>query len=400
MVGARRGSGAPQEEPRIARLTNQLLGELDTMTGELLDAKAHIRFEALRQWAAHAAESGHQVPGHDDVMTIAQTRVVVVEGGGAELVARWEGTISWILKQTAFGVNAPHLHLPDELSFPTGVDPVEAAVEVDGLPAPRPGEPPVAATVKAPKVASSAEKEGSSVVTVPASRMPKWELAAMEQVREAIERYTKPLEALRARDANEGDTRMVVTDMLCEGLDFDKFKDLTTEYMVKQDFADYGVRIDKQMVAFIEVKRITQKLNERHLRQVLMYAVNEGVEWMVLTNGAVWQAYHLTGGLPVVVDMAFEIDLLGPATLAEKTESMFLLHKEALKRRRIDEVWRHRAATEPGALLDLMLSEPMLDELRKEVRRRTGIATTAQALSEVIRTEIVDPKLIAKLFKA
>ena len=154
------------------------------------------------------------------------------------------------------------------------------------------------------------------------------------------------------------------------------------------------------MLAFIEVKRISQKLNERHLRQVLMYAVNEGVEWMVLTNGAVWQTYHLTGGLPVVVDLVFEVDLLGPAPLAEKTELMFLLHKEALKRRRIDEMWRHRAATEPGALLELILSEAMLDELRKEVRRRTGIATTAEALSEVIRTEIVDPKLLAKLFKA
>lgn len=387
-------------ESGLARLTSQLLGELDTMTGELLDAKALVRFEALSQWAAHAAGSGHHVPGHDDMVTIAQTRVVVVEGSGAELVARWEGAISWILKQTAFGVNAPHLHLPDELSSPAGGDPVEAAVEIEELPVAHLSEPPVAAIVETPQATSDAVAIANATVSTPASRMPKWELAAIEQVREAIERYTKPLEALRARDANEGDTRMVVTDMLCEGLDFDKFKDLTTEYMVKQDFADYGVRIDKQMVAFIEVKRISQKLNERHLRQVLMYAVNEGVEWMVLTNGAVWQAYHLTGGLPVVVDMAFEIDLLGPATLAEKTELMFLLHKEALKRRRIDEVWRHRAATEPGALLDLMLSEPMLDELRKEVRRRTGIATAAQALSEVIRTEIVDPKLIAKLFKA
>lgn len=159
-----------------------------------------------------------------------------------------------------------------------------------------------------------------------------------EQVRDAIKRYMKPLEALRARDANEGDTRLVVTDILCEGLDYDKFRDLTTEYMVRQDFADYGVRIDKQLVAFIEVKRISQKLNERHLRQVQMYAVNEGIEWMVLTNGSVWQAYHLTGGLPVIVNMAFEIDLLGPASLEEKSELMFLLHREALKRRRIDEI--------------------------------------------------------------
>ena len=379
------------------------------MTGELLDAKGQKRFEALFHWSTHAGISGHEVPERRDLAAIALSRVVSVEGAGAELVQRWANTINWIMEQAAFGVNAPHLHLPDELSGPVGSNSVEL-VEVAGVPAapaavtpaadPEAGEPAAADVESVPQATSVVEETAVRAGPTPAARLPKWELAATAQVRAAIERYTKPLEALRARDANEGDTRMVVTDMLCEGLDYDKFKDLTTEYMVKQDFADYGVRIDKQMVAFIEVKRISQKLNERHLRQVLMYAVNEGVEWMVLTNGAVWQAYHLTGGLPVVVDMAFEIDLLGPATLAEKTDLMFLLHKEALKRRRIDEVWRHRAATEPGALLDLMLSETMLDELRKEVRRRTGIATTAQALSEVIRTEIVDPKLIAKLFKA
>src|SRR5882757_1273721 len=101
--------------------------------------------------------------------------------------------------------------------------------------------------------------------------------------------FDRPLSDLVERDANEGDTRLLVTDFLCEGLGFDKYEDLTTEY---------------------QVKRCTQKLGIRQLRQVQMYAVNEGVEWMILTNGQVWQVWHLTGGLPVVVDLALEIDLL------------------------------------------------------------------------------------------
>ncbi|QDG68483.1 hypothetical protein NIBR502772_21765 [Pseudarthrobacter sp. NIBRBAC000502772] len=68
-----------------------------------------------------------------------------------------------------------------------------------------------------------------------------------------MQRFTRPLHDLLTCDANEGDTRLLITDMLCEGLGYDKFRDLTTEYMVKQDFADYGVRIDKQLIAFIEV---------------------------------------------------------------------------------------------------------------------------------------------------
>jgi hypothetical protein len=84
---------------------------------------------------------------------------------------------------------------------------------------------------------------------------PKWETDARDRLKTAIRRYSKPLADLVARDANEGDTRLLVTDFLCDGLGFDKYADLTTEYQVKGEFADYGLRIDRELVAFIEVKR-------------------------------------------------------------------------------------------------------------------------------------------------
>ena len=30
-----------------------------------------------------------------------------------------------------------------------------------------------------------------------------------------------------------------------------------------------------------------------------MYAILEGVEWIILTSRAVWQVYHITGGVPL-----------------------------------------------------------------------------------------------------
>jgi predicted type IV restriction endonuclease len=122
----------------------------------------------------------------------------------------------------------------------------------------------------------------SEVARKPKARdAPKWETEARDRLRAAIRRFSRPLADLVARDANEGDTRLLVTDFLCDGLGFDKYADLTTEYQVKGEFADYGVRIDRDLVAFIEVKRVATKLSTRHLRQVEMYAVNEGVEWVI-----------------------------------------------------------------------------------------------------------------------
>lgn len=118
----------------------------------------------------------------------------------------------------------------------------------------------------------------------------------------------------RAR-RDEGDTRLLVTDFLEHALGSDKYEERTTEYGVKGEFADYGIWIDKELIAFVDVKRVATKLAAKHLRQIEMYAVSEGVEWMILTNGVEWRAYHLTGGLPLEIDLALDVNLLGDGSL-------------------------------------------------------------------------------------
>lgn len=225
---------------------------------------------------------------------------------------------------------------------------------------------------------------------------PKWELDARERVRTSLKGFIKPLQDMLARDVNEGDTRLIVTELLCDTLGYDKFEDLTTEYMVRGEFADYGVRIDKQMVAFIEVKRASTKLGVKHLRQVEMYAVNEGVEWVVLTNGAHWLVYHLTAGLPVTIDLVLDVDLLSLHTVPQKADRFYFLSKESLKHRQIEDVWRQKAATSPKALLDVMLSEPVLAEVRKELWRRAGYRVETADLARMLRSSVVDPEVLAQ----
>jgi hypothetical protein len=233
-------------------------------------------------------------------------------------------------------------------------------------------------------------------VTMPVKKatvrqMPKWESDARDRVRAAVRHFARPLADLIARDANEGDTRLLVTDFLCEGLGYDKYEDLTTEYQVKGEFADYGVRIAKQLVAFIEVKRCTTKLGAKHLRQVEMYAVNEGVEWMILTNGQVWQAWHLTPGMPVSLDIALQVDLLGEGGPMQKADVLFHVSKDAFKHRAIDELWRVKAATSAKSIGAAITSETVIEQIRKELRRQTGHNMDPAELSDLINSSVLRP---------
>ena len=207
---------------------------------------------------------------------------------------------------------------------------------------------------------------------------PKWELTARERMKTAIKKFSKPLTDLVARDANEGDTRLLVTDMLCEGFGFDKYSELTTEYRVKGEFADYGIRIDKDLIAFLEVKRVATRLAAKHLRQVESYAINEGVEWIILTSGVVWQVYHITGGLPIIVDLALEVDLIGEDTLAQKANQLYYLSQESLKRRQMDALWQAKRVTSPKSLARVLCSDNVLLAVRKELKRTTGQSVNEQ----------------------
>ena len=229
----------------------------------------------------------------------------------------------------------------------------------------------------------------------PSTATRKWETAARERMRAAIKKFNKPLADLVARDANEGDTRLLVTDMLCEGFGFDKYAELTTEYRVKGEFADYGIRLDKDLIAFLEVKRVATKLAAKHLRQVETYPLNEGVEWVILTSGVVWQVYHITGGLPMVVDLALEVDLFGDDTLAQKANQLYYLTKESLKRRQIDALWQAKRATSPKSFAKVLCSDSVVTAIRKELRRTTGQSVTDEEIVRLLDETVLRPECLS-----
>lgn len=236
----------------------------------------------------------------------------------------------------------------------------------------------------------------NDITTTTKKSGPKWAADARDEIRAGMRKFQKPLTDLVERDANEGDTRLLVTDFLCHALGYDKFEDLTTEFAVRGEFADYGIRIDKQLVAFIEVKRAAQKLNARHLRQVETYAIKEGLEWVLLTNGQVWQAYHVTAGngQQVATDLVLEVDLLGEEPPAKKLDRLFHLHRSSLKRATIDEHWKQQAATSPGSLAQVIQSPAVLDAIRKEIRRQSGYNPDTAAISAALAREVFRPEIV------
>jgi hypothetical protein len=121
-----------------------------------------------------------------------------------------------------------------------------------------------------------------------------------------------------------------------------------------------------------------------------MHAASAGAEWVILTNGPVWQAWHLTPGPPAVLDIVLDADLLGGDGPAQ-ADVLFHLSKEAFKHHVIDGLWRVRAATSATSLGTVITSDPVIDQIRKELRRRTGHDVDPAELSALIRSSVLRP---------
>jgi len=248
------------------------------------------------------------------------------------------------------------------------------------------GQPTTA--MEAPAV--SATLAASAAPPTAGSKTPKWEVDARERVKVGIRKFSKPLADFVARDVNEADTRLLITDFLCEVLGYDKYSDVTAEFAIKGDFADYGLRIDKQLVALIEAKRATTKLSPKHLHQVEDYGVREGVDWLILTNGSHWQVYRLGRTVPIVVELAIEVDLLGPDQPSKKAERLFTITRDGIKHGVLEEVWKAKRATSPKAIARAMTSPAVVTAVRKELRRQTEYAATDDEVLGLVRATIKD----------
>jgi len=223
------------------------------------------------------------------------------------------------------------------------------------------------------------------------NNVPKWESAVRDRITAKLKASQKATQTLIDSDAVEANTRLLVTDFLCDALGFDKYTDLDAELNVKGDFADYGIRIGGQLAVIVEVKRIKQSLNSTHLRQAESYALREGVEWVFLTNGQAWQIYHVDPKKNDKSDLQLilEVDLLDPATrMPKKIDSLVYFSKEFISKGRVKELWKAKAALAPKTVTDAILTEETLMAIKREIRRKTKENVDLIELKQVIRNLI------------
>lgn len=206
-----------------------------------------------------------------------------------------------------------------------------------------------------------------------------------------VKRFQSILTSAKSRDVNESDTVIIITDMLADVFGYDKYSEITSEYSIRGTFVDLAIKLDGKALMLIEVKAIGLELKDAFIKQAVDYGANEGIEWIVLTNGVLWQVYKITFGKPVGFDRVLQIDFM---TLSPKNstdlESLYLLTKEGLGKSVLGDYHTQRQALSRFFIGAITVSDPILDVIRRELRKISpDVKIDNEQIKDVLVLEII-----------
>jgi predicted type IV restriction endonuclease len=216
-----------------------------------------------------------------------------------------------------------------------------------------------------------------------------------------IKHFQPILTNAKASDKGEADTVTIVKDMLQDVFGYDKYSEVTSEHAIKGTYCDLAIKIDNTLQTLIEVKAIGLELKDIHVKQAVDYAANQGVSWVVLTNSITWRIYKVAFEKPISQDLVVDIDFLALKPKSDY-EPLYLWCKEAWgASSALDEFEARRQALSRFLIGAVILSDTVLDVIRKELRRvsllnkaAVDVRIESEQIEQVLRNEVIKREVL------
>jgi Restriction Enzyme Adenine Methylase Associated len=181
---------------------------------------------------------------------------------------------------------------------------------------------------------------------------------------------------------------LIVPFLRALGWDLEDRDEVHLEYRFKSADrpVDYALMLQRKPVLFIEAKGLDEDLNDRRwASQIVGYAVESGVEWVVLTNGDGYRIYNAHA--PVAFDDKLFRSVQISDDVAGAADALRLLTKDELHSKSLAALWHAQSIDNRvrQAVEALFEPEPSMWFVRRLARSIEGLTPSdvRAALSRV-----------------
>jgi hypothetical protein len=212
-----------------------------------------------------------------------------------------------------------------------------------------------------------------------------------DRIAKSVAKFQQVLQIARDRDVNESDTVAIIKDILSEVFGYDKYLQVTSELAIRGTYCDLAIKVDSKIEFLIEAKAIGAGLKESHLRQAIDYGANNGVPWVILTNGLLWRVYKIRFEQPINYDLVCDFDFsLIDGKSEEHQEKLFIICKEGIDRDAREQFHEKIQSLNRFILGALVLSEEVVSVIRRELRKVSdGVLVAPEDIVRVLENEVL-----------
>jgi predicted type IV restriction endonuclease len=219
----------------------------------------------------------------------------------------------------------------------------------------------------------------------------------IKRIGENLKKYQDIISTLKKRDANESDTVTVTADILQDICGYDKYAELTSEYAIRGTYCDLAIIDNHKKVRFlIEVKAVSVVLNDSHIKQVLDYGANAGVNWVILTNAERWIIYKIKFGQPIDKELVAEFNLLELSPKSSKDmEALFVISKDGQDKSIIDDFYAGIQIKNKFIIGALLNSEDVYSLIRRTIKKLfDDVKITEEEIADIMANDIIKREII------
>ena len=206
-----------------------------------------------------------------------------------------------------------------------------------------------------------------------------------EQLEKSLREYRKKwLGKSKGKILNEADTRICVNDFLTNVLGFQIHEEIKTEYAIRGQYADYVIQLKRKKQFVVEVKAMELDLNAKHLLQASHYAADEGIDWVLLTNGMSLELHRVIFSKPVSDVRIFKFDLSDLAQIEKAADAIVNLTKRAVEKGELEEYWKRFDALTPSKLIKTLYTEEIISTIRRKIKKDSGMTFDQMDVLEAV----------------
>jgi hypothetical protein len=215
---------------------------------------------------------------------------------------------------------------------------------------------------------------------------------------QSIKDYKKRFLDKPLGDLDESGTRLLINHFLTEMLGYETLTEVKTEYMIKGTYADYMIQIKGKRHFLVEVKALSLNLTSNHLRQSINYGANEGIDYVLLTNGMSFELYKVLFEKPIAHELIFSLNLSDLSDIKSIVDQIQFLHKDSVMDKGLDTLWDRHLALSSKNLSKLLFSFEVVKFLQKELKKKHNIKFNEVSIENAVKN-IVKESVVIDEFK-